>query len=111
METINIGDIYYKYSSFYGRFCMFEFFKIKSIEEEKITCESISFCHNINDDIDYEILQNPSRLFFNIDRLRHSLKDYSWETVKKLSELGNARLSYLIIKRKFFANEFYFRSF
>lgn len=108
MEKISKNNIFYRYISYYGRFCAFEFKRIETIESGKIYYEYITFTHNIVGDIEFEMnrgRQNSVELGYNIFFKNH-LENYSWKVIEDIYNIGDSRLSYLIIKRKFLANEY-----
>lgn len=109
MRKISKNNIYYRYLSYYGRFCAFEFKRIETIESGKIYYEHITFTHNIVGDIEFEMNrirnQNSVELSYDVFYQTH-LENYSWKVIEDIYNIGDPRLSYLIIKRKFLANEY-----
>ena len=111
MGRISKNSIFYRYISYCGRFCAFEFKRIETIESEKIYYEHITFTHNIVGDIEFEMnrrRQNSVELGYdyNIFFKNHLLENYSWKVIEDIYNIGDPRLSYLIVKRKFLANEY-----
>jgi hypothetical protein len=110
----NLNSIYYRYVSFYGRFNAFEFYKIKSITDNgTFVYDVISFYYypGMNEecgDIEYEKVKRENLISkINKDIFRYDLgENYSWKSLEDIFNLENPRLSYLIIKKKFLANEY-----
>ena len=110
---VNLNSIYYRYVSAYGHFNAFEFYKIKSMTNSgKFVYDVISFCYypGMNEecgDIEYEKIKLENLMSKNKDIFRYDLgENYSWKSLEDIFNLEDPRLSYLIIKKKFLANEY-----
>ena len=110
-REIRIGDIYYRYFSLCGRILVFEFSLIKNIlDDGKFLFDSIQFHRYLEmnediDDIEFEIVKKSNLVYSNKSTFLKYIENYSWNIIENISNLGDPRLSYLIIQRKFLGNE------
>ena len=112
---VNLNSIYYRYVSLYGKLNAYEFLRAKSTTTKgKIVYDSISFYYypgmdEDEGDIEYEMVKKENLFSNNEDIFKYSYdlgENYSWKIIEDILNIGDPRLAYLIIKKKFLANEY-----